>query len=535
MKRKKGPRDSHHKPRKKTRRKLKESERVFIARTREIIRSRRGKLKQLSPEWHRLKRHRDLRQTVSAFSRASSDSDSNSDTSSSDDSDSSSDSSNEECTSDSDDDSSSYPSSSTEVYSDEKNNVRTKSSHDHSSTSSHQPTSINDSNETADEDDESLSNQSDYSEDLNRNLRTIRKSSQHRPSSSSQPLIFMNDSDDGFSTSDELPAAHFLLSSNHAQQNKSKSTQNQLKVRKTPQTTTNEAGNNDSDSSQATTRRPAPARRRSARVARQSTAFRDQQFDSSSESDDASFSPSETGSDESEQPVRKKRKGRTHQGPPMHKFKKLRRRRGRQQRDDPADHDSDVSSNPSEDHAPIRKMKTVENAFVEHVRQDIREEFVETIRDTVIRMARIKYEACRALNGFLLWCLENDHEIPAMEQLQIQHIFRGVIARAARFGHPPNPARRNPVSTALLEDYLQNHYSTRRPVGLRWTTAFGLGSTINNCAKEFQTNIGNHYKDNFMGKLQQYIGLEFFERFTEDFTESKRKDGIAIILNTSID
>ncbi|KAI3657171.1 hypothetical protein MP638_000295 [Amoeboaphelidium occidentale] len=114
---------------------------------------------------------------------------------------------------------------------------------------------------------------------------------------------------------------------------------------------------------------------------------------------------------------------------------------------------------------------------------------IDAFNDNVHRSTDIYVEALRLLNGFVLWCIENNRNIPNLEYGKgIMHkVFLAVQQQNVR-----TPFTRKAVSDIDLNIYASTVYGNCRPASLAWCDASGISSIIQSIAKQYSVNCMNH-------------------------------------------
>ncbi|KAI3661534.1 hypothetical protein MP638_007264 [Amoeboaphelidium occidentale] len=114
---------------------------------------------------------------------------------------------------------------------------------------------------------------------------------------------------------------------------------------------------------------------------------------------------------------------------------------------------------------------------------------IDAINDTVHRSTDIFVEASRLLNGFVLWCIENNRNIPNLEYGKgIMHkVFLAVQQQNVR-----TPFTRKAVSDIDLNIYASTVYANCRPANLAWCDGSGISPVNQSIAKQYSVNCMNH-------------------------------------------
>jgi hypothetical protein len=175
------------------------------------------------------------------------------------------------------------------------------------------------------------------------------------------------------------------------------------------------------------------------------------------------------------------------------------------------------------------KSQTIKMGLRETMNPEYRDILMPIIEYNVERMTRIRFEVCRAFNGFLLFCVNYGFDVPECNSNFLQNFFRNCIGRTQLGRRLANDFIRNSIGTNdVVHDYFTLCYEPSRP-NIPWTNGNYLSSKINVAAKEFHTSVKNHYKENVIGKMQRLFECDLNSRIGGQLNNQKRFDGIKLI------
>ena len=131
------------------------------------------------------------------------------------------------------------------------------------------------------------------------------------------------------------------------------------------------------------------------------------------------------------------------------------------------------------------------------------------IQDAAYRCTDMYSEASRVFNGYLIWLMEAESDVPVMSLSFIRQFFLVVKARRG------NANEHTASSVASVNEYVDAIYANVRPAGLAWTDGRGLGQLTTNMARAYLVNCQNHLVTNFetkfgiwvQWKVRRHVGL----------------------------
>lgn len=121
------------------------------------------------------------------------------------------------------------------------------------------------------------------------------------------------------------------------------------------------------------------------------------------------------------------------------------------------------------------------------------------IQDAAYRCTDMFSEASRVFNGYLIWRMEAELDVPVMSLSFIRQFFLVVKARR---GHA---LEHTATLDASINEYVDDIYANVRPAGLAWTDGRGLGQLTTNMARAYLVNCQNHLATNFESKFGVWV------------------------------
>ena len=121
------------------------------------------------------------------------------------------------------------------------------------------------------------------------------------------------------------------------------------------------------------------------------------------------------------------------------------------------------------------------------------------ILDSVHRCTDMYNEASRVLNGYLIWLMEADIDVPEVTLSFMRQFFLVVKASSG------NPRQHHASRDASINGYVDTVDANHRPPSLAWTDGRGLGQLTTNMAQAYLVNCQNHLVINFESKLRIWL------------------------------
>lgn len=125
--------------------------------------------------------------------------------------------------------------------------------------------------------------------------------------------------------------------------------------------------------------------------------------------------------------------------------------------------------------------------------QKEKKKITEVVHDAVHRISDLACETSRMLNGYLIWLLERDQEVPDLRHSS------GIMAQVFQVLNQKDiksPFAHKTTSVATLNEYLDSVFSSIRNSNMSYCDRSGLSSIFNGISNEYSVNCLNHVQMN---------------------------------------